>query len=281
MVARVLALEVDVERHCAGGGEPVLVVLGIVADVETLDVRHEGAEPVHVTLHHGGQYLVVGGHLRHAQAVDGEAGVVPVVRVAALGVELGGEVVHFGEGTGPDRLVVGEGHRVFHRLPLVLRHDGHQHQVVHHVGVDLGQVEFDLVVTQLLDTLDLGPDGALVQRLVGLDQVEGEEDVVGGEGFTIGPLDPFAQVEGDGFQIIAEGVVGGQTIDGFATLHIVEDHQRLIDEVTGGVEQTRLQEGVEVLDPCGFLLGNQCQHRLVVGGHGCAGGTGKQSSQHD
>jgi hypothetical protein len=38
------------------------------------------------------------------------------------------------------------------------------------------------VVTQLLDTLDLSPDGALVQRLVGLDQVEGEEDVVGGEG---------------------------------------------------------------------------------------------------
>ena len=137
------------------------------------------------------------------------------------------------------------------------------------------------MLTQLLDTLDLSPDGALIQRLVGLDQVEGEDNVVGGEGFTIGPLDPFAQVEGDRLQVIAEGIVGGQTIDGFATLHIVEDHQRLIDEVAGGVQQTGLQEGVEVLDPCGLLLRDQGQHRLVFGGHGGAGGTEHQGSQHD
>ena len=36
----------------------------------------------------------------------------------------------------------------------------------------------------------------------------------GGEGFTIGPL--VMQVEGDRLQVIAEGIVGGQTIDGFA-----------------------------------------------------------------
>src|SRR5690606_28137664 len=106
--------EVDVERDCAGGRVPVLVVFRIVADVEALYIRYEGAEPVNVTLHHGGQHLVVGGHLRHAQAVDGEVGVVPVVRVAALGVELGGEVVLLDEGTGTDRLVVGKGDRILH-----------------------------------------------------------------------------------------------------------------------------------------------------------------------
>ena len=135
-------------------------------------------------------------------------------------------------------------------------------------GVDVFHVEADGVIVDHRHVLDQVPDVADVERLVLLEHVVGELDVVRVEGFAVRPFDAFAERDGYALEVVAEGVAGGEPIVRLGVLKRVENEQRLEDEVLHRGQASRDAVGIVVLDPGGELDRQRRQNGLGMTGAG-------------
>ena len=188
----------------------------------------------------------------------------PVVGVLAQLVRLALELLDLGVRAGADRVRVGELRRVLHLGPDVLRQDvvaadlvegGREGLVegeLHRVGVDRGDLVEVVEAAQHL-----------------LLELEGVDDVVGGERLAVRPLDAVAQREGEGLAVLGLLPLGREPRRVLGIRHAVH-RQRLVDRLQGHGGGLR-GERVEVARERRQILARDGE-QLVAGGVTGAGG---------
>ncbi len=261
-VAGIGRLEVHLEGNRFGRRLPIGVVLRVEADIGLVDLRQERAEPVNAPLGQKRQHLVVAGNLRQLQAIDLQGRSVPVVGIAALLVDLRREAADLGHRAGTDRLLVLEGERVGNILPDMLGHDRKVGERFREMCIDALEVDLDLRRRHRLDRGDTLADADDVDRRVLEHQLEGEFHVGRCQRLAVRPLHAIAQRIGDRLQVVGKLVAGCQPPDRLAAVIVVEDHERLIDEVHGALPPPAQVERVEVLHPARLLFDMHGQNGL-------------------
>ena len=130
-------------------------------------------------------------------------------------------------------------------------------QVIQGQCVDRLEFELDGEIIRGSDAIDVvvqegGCGPTPIRASLVLQQVEGVDDILGGEGLPIRPFDTLADLEGQQGIVCVPGIIGGQPGHQFAGGFVV-DHHRLID---GRERSNRAggREGVEVAHPGGHLF---------------------------
>ena len=279
-----------VEGRCCGVGvqedgaahqrEPVVVVLGVSLHEDPVDGGDEGARPVDLTVDQGEVGGLVAGQGRHAQALDALGGLgVPVVRVPADVVDLGLEAEHLGEGARPHGIGVGVDDGIVDLGPDVLGHDG----LVADPGQPrhewLTQLDDHGVIVASRDRLHAVGEVVHVECLGVLEELEGEDHIVGRERLAVRPLHALAEREDEALARHLP-VEGGRQPGLELAAQAVVDDQGLVDAAVGGpAVAAGHAERVEVADPGGLQLLDHHQGarwRLGLG----AAGPERQGSEH-
>jgi hypothetical protein len=125
---------------------------------DPVDGRHEVGGPVHLVEDQRQVGPLVGRVGREAERLHPGAAGLPVARVAPQLVDLVLEDPHLGEGAGGHRGLVGEGHRVGHPAPGVLRDDELGHHVLQAGDEGAGEGEVHPPLVHQLHRAQVGPD---------------------------------------------------------------------------------------------------------------------------
>ena len=174
------------------------------------------------------------------------------------------------------RREIGEGPRIL-PLPYVPGHDGHAAaEVVGEIGEQEARVRRSQLDPrgQAVDSdrpvdpaLHIGGEGEV--RGIGFQHVDGEDQVVGGPGGSVAPLDAGTDLYGEFGVVFAVLVPGGDPGNQFVFERVVEVEgfvEEIVADARGGPRQVRI-EGVVILDlsDAGAALGTVHDQRALAG----------------